>query len=134
MADWRRTMNLLKDKVIVITGGNSGIGYATAERVIAEGGIAIIVGRDGGKIKTACASLGNKAVGFVCDVSVVDDITKLYQNIGRDFDVIHGVFVNAGIAVLENVAEVSEKNFDFSIDTNLKGAFFTAQKATPLMK
>jgi NAD(P)-dependent dehydrogenase (short-subunit alcohol dehydrogenase family) len=127
-------MNRLKDKIIVITGGNSGIGYSTAEKVIAEGATAVIVGRDSEKVKNASSKLGEKAKGFVCDVSNSDEITSLFKKIGQSFDKIHGVVANAGIAVLENVEKVSEKSFDLSINTNLKGAFFTAQKALPLMR
>lgn len=123
----------LQDKIIVITGGNSGIGFATAEKIIEEGGIPIIVGRDEKKINQACAVLGKKAVGFTCDVTLVSQISELFKKIGHQFDCIHGVVANAGAALLEPIEAITEKSFDASLQLNLKGAFFTVQKALPLM-
>lgn len=124
----------LQNKIILITGGNSGIGFATAEKVIKEGAIAIIVGRDENKIKMACDALGKKARGFTCDITVVDEITKLYENISKQYEIIHGVVANAGSALLEPIESITEKSFDASIQLNLKSAFFTVQKAIPFMK
>lgn len=124
----------LKNKVIVITGGNSGIGYATAEKIIAEGGYAIIVGKDKKKVEEASKKLGNKSSAFVADVSKLADLENLFKKIRQEFDVIHGLVVNAGIANLERYEDVTEDSFNASVEINFKGAFFTAQKATPLLQ
>lgn len=125
---------LLRNKVIVITGGNSGIGYAVAEKVIAEGGIAVIVGKDHEKISLACDQLGKCSIGFKADVTQINEIDNLYHSLSEQFPTIHGVVVNAGVAIFEPCKDVTVASFDQSIITNLKGAFFTAQKAVPLMK
>lgn len=124
----------LQDKMIVITGGNSGIGFATAEKVIKEGGIPLIVGRDEKKVHQACCALEKKAVGFTCDVTMTEEICELFKKIGHQFDCIHGIVANAGAAVLEPIEAITEKSFDASLQLNLKGAFFTVQKALPLLK
>lgn len=124
----------LQNRAVVITGGNSGIGFATAKKVIEEGGISIIVGRDKEKINSACTVLGANSVGFTCDISIVDEITLLFEKIERQFEMIYGVVANAGHSVLEPMEIVTAKSFDLSMNTNLKGAFFTVQKAVPLMK
>lgn len=124
----------LQKKIIVITGGNSGIGFATAEKVIKEGGISVLVGQDEKKINHACEALGKNAVGFTCDVTIVAEIAALFQKIGEQFESIHGVVANAGAALLEPIEDITEKSFDASLQLNLKGAFFTVQKAIPLMK
>lgn len=128
-------MNMrFNEKIIVITGANSGIGFATAKKVIAEGANAIVVGRDEKKIKLACAELGKNSHPFICDVSIVDDVSLLFEKIAQQFKVIHGVVANAGQAILESIEKITESSFDASIDINFKSAFFTAQKALPLMR
>ena len=124
----------LKDKVIIITGGNSGIGYATAQKVIASGGIPIIVGRHEQRVNEACAALGKSAVGFVANVSSMTAIDALYEFVKQNFKEVHGVVANAGVAVIENCADITEAGYDHQFDINVKGAFFVAQKALPLMK
>lgn len=119
-------------KVILITGGNSGIGLATAKRIVAEGGTAIISGRDGEKLKKAEEQLGPMAYGIVADVSKLSDIEALYKEIKTEFGHLDGLFANAGIAIMEPLEQVTEEHIDAMMDTNIKGTFFTLQKAIPL--
>ena len=121
------------NKTVVITGGNSGIGYATARRIIQEGGTAIILGRDSQKLQDAQVSLGDRCHYYVVDIGRLDQVEQVFAKIKADFDILHGLFVNAGVALIETWNEISEKSFDQTVDVNLKGAFFTVQHAVPLM-
>ena len=119
-------------KVVLITGGNSGIGLATARRLVAEGAHVIITGRDGGKLRKALEGLGGKARGIVADVSQPRDIEALYSEIKAQYGHLDGLFANAGIAYMEPLDQVTEAHVDALMDTNVKGTFFTLQKAIPL--
>lgn len=125
---------MFQGKLIVITGGNSGIGFATAEKIVNNGGTPIIVGKDSKAIAKAIDKLGDKAKGYVCDVSQIDEIKKLFAQIASSYDEIHGIVANAGNAILEPVLEVTPDSFDKTVNTNFKGVFFTVQQAVPLMK
>lgn len=124
----------LKNKIILITGGTSGIGFATAKKVIQEEAHAIIVGRNMRKIKNACRFLGTQATGFFADVSLNSELNKLFSYIKKNFGQIHGVVINAGTLILEPFHEVTEESFDAAISTNFRGAFFTAQKSANLIQ
>lgn len=120
-------------KVAVVTGGNSGIGLATAKAFAAEGARVAITGRSEATLKAAQEQLGPDAVAIRADVSRLDDIDTAMDQIRRKFDRIDALFVNAGIGKFVPFVEVTEEFFDETVNTNLKGAFFTVQKAAPLL-
>jgi len=126
-------MEKLKDKVAVVTGGSTGIGFATARRFIAEGARVTITGRTHKTLDAAVAELGDRASGFQGDVSKLDDLDRLFESIRERGDKIDVLFVNAGIAPFVPFERASEEHFDQVIGVNLKGAYFTIQKALPLL-
>lgn len=125
--------NILEDKVAVVTGGNSGIGLATAQRFAAEGAKVVIFGRDAKSLDSAVASIGDAAIGVQGDVTQMADLDRLYQRVEAEHGRIDTLFVNAGVAQIRPLEEVDEEHFDLLFDINVKGAFFTVQKALPLL-
>jgi len=121
------------DKTVLITGGNSGLGLATAERLVAEGGKVIITGRNQESLAKAVTALGPRAEGIQADVTDTASLAALYTGLSAAKVTLDGLFVNAGIATFEALEAVTEESFDAMIDTNLRGAFFTVQKAIPLL-
>lgn len=120
-------------KTAVITGGNSGIGLATARRLVEEGAHVLLFGRNQEKLDAAVAELGEPTRAVQGDVSRLDDLDRLYEAVaesGRGVDVL---FVNAGVARAANLSEVDEQLFDSLFDINVKGAFFTIKKALPFL-
>ncbi len=126
-------MKRLEGKVAVITGGNSGIGLATAKRLQAEGAKVAILGRSQKTLDEAVKSIGNGVVAVQGDVAKLGDIDKLYAEVSQKLGKIDILFVNAGVAKFAPLAETSESTFDENFDTNIKGAYFTIQKALPLL-
>ncbi|BCA95382.1 putative oxidoreductase YkvO [Legionella antarctica] len=120
-------------KTILITGGSSGIGFATAKRIIDEGGSVIITGRNQESLDFAVENLGKKARSFASDASRLSDIEALFIFIKKEIGSINGLFANAGAAVLKPVDEVTEEDFDMLINVNVKSVFFTLQKAIPYL-
>lgn len=127
-------MNRLLNKTAVITGGNSGIGFATAKAFIAEGAKVIITGRNQASLDKAVAELGGEASGILADVSDMKAIRGLQQQVKAIAPVIDVVFINAGIAKFASIETVDEALFDEQFDVNVKGSFFTIQQLLPLMK
>lgn len=123
----------LNGKTALITGGNSGIGLETARRFIAEGAKVIITGRREAAVKQAAQELGPQATGLVADVSDLKAISQLYQQVQQQFGKLDILFANAGISELRPISEVDEALYDRIMDTNVKGLFFTVQKALPLL-
>jgi NAD(P)-dependent dehydrogenase (short-subunit alcohol dehydrogenase family) len=121
------------DKVAVVTGGNSGIGLATAKAFAREGARVAITGRSDATLKAAQKELGPDALVIKADVSRVPEITAAMEQIKKRFGRIDTLFVNAGIGRFVPFEEVTEEFFDEIMATNLKGAFFTVQKAVPLL-
>ena len=126
-------MGKLIDKVAVITGGNSGIGLATAQRFIAEGASVVITGRRQAAVEEALELLGPKATGFCGDVSNMRDLDALYAQVKERFGRIDVLVANAGIVSLAPFEQVTEAQFDEQNGINVKGVFFTVQKALPLL-
>ena len=122
-----------KDKVAVVTGGNSGIGLATARAFAREGAKVAITGRSDATLKAAQKELGPDALVIKADMARVPEIADAMKRIGERFRRIDALFVNAGIGRFVPFEEVSEEFFDDIVGTNLKGAFFTIQKAVPLL-
>src|SRR5262245_14529112 len=122
-----------KDKVAVVTGGNSGIGLATAKAFLREGAKVAITGRSESTLKAAQEELGPEVLVIRADMSRLPEIDAGMQRIKEKFGRIDVLFVNAGIGRFVPFEEVTEEFFDQTMATNLKGAFFTVQKAVPLL-
>jgi hypothetical protein len=121
-----------KDKVAIVTGGNSGIGLATARAYVREGAKVAITGRSDATLKAAQKELGPDVLAIKADFSKVAEIASAMDRIKERFGRIDALFVNAGIGKFIPLEEVTEEFFDETMATNLKGAFFTVQKAVPL--
>jgi NAD(P)-dependent dehydrogenase (short-subunit alcohol dehydrogenase family) len=126
-------MARLTGKVAVVTGGNSGIGLATAKRFHAEGAKIVISGRDQKTLDEAVKAIGGDVVAVRGDVSKLADLDKLYKTVGEAFGKIDVLFANAGIAKFAPFAESTETLFDETFDVNVKGVYFAIQKALPLL-
>jgi len=127
-------MNKHENKVAVITGGNSGIGYGIADELVAQGAKVVITGRSQNALEEAESTLGNNATGFVANQARLSDLDELVKNVGRKFGSIDTLVINAGIFHLLPIEAVSEEKFDETMNINFKGAFFTLQKFLPLLK
>lgn len=124
-------MSRLNGKVAVVTGGNSGIGLASAQRLQKEGARVAISGRSQKTLEEASKILGKDALVVQADVSKLPEIDKLYSAVAAKFGKIDILFVNAGIATFAPFAQFTEAAYDQLFDVNAKGAFFTVQKALP---
>jgi NAD(P)-dependent dehydrogenase (short-subunit alcohol dehydrogenase family) len=120
------------DKVAVVTGGNSGIGLATAKAFAREGARVAITGRSDTTLEAAHKELGPDSLVIKADVSRVPDIAAAMEEIKGRFGRIDALFANAGIGKFVPFEEVTEEFYDQTMATNLKGVFFTVQKAVPL--
>lgn len=125
-------MENLKNKIALITGGNSGIGYATAKQLKEQGATVIITGRRKEAIEKAALELG--VTGIVSDQSKIGDIEELALKIKTDFGKVDVLFINAGIAGLGTIEETSEELFDSIMNVNFKGAYFTLSRFIPILK
>jgi NAD(P)-dependent dehydrogenase (short-subunit alcohol dehydrogenase family) len=123
----------LKGKVAVITGGNSGIGLATAKEFVAQGAEVVISGRDEKTLEEAAKELGGKALAVRADIGRLDEIDGLFATVKAKFGRIDVLFVNAGVGKFVPLEAMTEEIYDSILDINLKGAFFTIQKALPLL-
>jgi NAD(P)-dependent dehydrogenase (short-subunit alcohol dehydrogenase family) len=126
-------MARLTGKVAVVTGGNSGIGLATAKRFREEGAKVVISGRDQKTLDQAVKTMGGDVLAVRGDVSKLGDLDKLYKLVAEKFGKIDVLFANAGIAKFAPVGDSTEALFDETFDINVKGVFFTIQKALPLL-
>lgn len=126
-------MGKLEGKVAVITGGNSGIGLATAKEFSEQGARVAISGRDQQTLDSAKKEIGNGVLAVKADSSNLSDIDALFSAVNKQFGKIDVLFVNAGIGKFLPVESVTEEFFDQIVDTNFKGAYFTIQKALPLL-
>ena len=126
-------MSKLQGKVAVITGGNSGIGLATAQRFVDEGARVAIFGRDANTLEAAVSQLGDAAIAVRGDVRSLDDLSGLFSTVEASLGKIDLLFVNAGVANLRPMDAVDEAHYDLMFDVNVKGAYFTVQKALPYL-
>jgi len=126
-------MSRLKNKVAVITGGNSGIGFGIAEAFNNEGAVGGIVGRNQETLNSAAARLGGNFIAINADVTNLADLERVFAVTAEKFGKIDIIVANAGGGAVGTVATTGEADFDQAIDLNLKSVYFTVQKALPYM-
>jgi NAD(P)-dependent dehydrogenase (short-subunit alcohol dehydrogenase family) len=127
-------MSKLKNKVAVITGGNSGIGFGIAEAFKNEGATGAIVGRNQETLDRSVAQLGDQFIAINADVTNLADLERVFAATAAKFGKIDVVVANAGAGTVGTVADLSEAEYDKTMDLNLKSVYFTVQKALPHMK
>jgi NAD(P)-dependent dehydrogenase (short-subunit alcohol dehydrogenase family) len=124
-------MNNLKNKIAVVTGGNSGIGLGAATELIAQGAKVIITGRNEKAVQSAANEIG--ATGIVSDQASIADIKALVTKVKNDFGKVDILVLSAGIYSIVPFEMVTEESYDASMNINLKGIFFTIQKFVPIL-
>ncbi|HOE56541.1 MAG TPA: SDR family oxidoreductase [Bacillota bacterium] len=126
----------MKDKVAVVTGGASGIGYATAELLAEYGADVAIVDLNeaaGNKAAGKIADAGGKAVFYKCDVTSSQDCERVVSQVKKKFGRIDILFNNAGVTVRKTVVDLEEREWDFVLDVSLKGAYLMSKYVIPVM-
>ena len=123
----------LKDKVALITGGNSGIGLATAQRFVAEGAYVFITGRRQAELDAAVQRIGHQVTGVQGDVACLPDLDRLYATVQQQQGHLDILFANAGGGEFAPLGAITEAHFDKTFNANVKGLLFTVQKALPLL-
>lgn len=126
-------MGKLEGKTVVITGGSSGIGLATAQQFVQEGAHVFITGRRQEELDRAVKELGTKVTAVQGDVSNLADLDRLYDAVNKSGRKIDVVFANAGIGDFQPLGSITEETYDQTFGVNVKGLVFTIQKALPLM-
>ena len=126
-------MNKLEGKIALITGGNSGIGLATAQQFVHEGAYVFITGRREPELAVAVKEIGRNVTGVQGDVSNLVDLDRLFAHIQREKGTLDIVFANAGVAQYAPLGEITEEHYDSIFNINVKGLLFTVQKALPLL-
>ena len=124
-------MGKLEGKLALVTGGNSGIGLATAKRFVTEGAYVFITGRR--DLAAAVKEIGRNVTGVQGDVSNLGDLDRLFAQIEQEKGRLDIVFANAGVAAYAPFGKITEEHYDSIFDINVKGLLFTVQKALPLM-
>ena len=124
----------LEGKVTLITGGNSGIGLATAKQFVNEGAYVFITGRREAELAAAKKQIGKNVTAIQGDVSNLDDLDRLFAQIRKEKGEIDIVFANAGVAKYAPLGTITEDFFDSIFDINVKGVLFTVQKSLPLLR
>lgn len=126
-------MGKLSGKVAVITGGNSGIGLATAKQFVEEGAYVYITGRRQPNLDEAVKAIGTNVTGVQGDVAKLEDLDRLFEQVKREKGRIDVLFANAGAAQFAPIGSYTEDHFDSTFNANVKGLVFTVQKALPLL-
>jgi NAD(P)-dependent dehydrogenase (short-subunit alcohol dehydrogenase family) len=126
-------MSAMDGKVAVITGGNSGIGLATAKRFVQEGAYVFITGRRQAELDAAVSLIGKNVTAVQGDVSKLDDLDRLYEVVRKAKGRVDVVFANAAVVDPVSLAESTAETFDRHFALNARGAYFTVQKALPLL-
>ncbi|MFF3564044.1 SDR family NAD(P)-dependent oxidoreductase [Streptomyces sp. NPDC002574] len=126
-------MGQLDGKTAVVTGGSTGIGFASARRFVEEGAHVYLTGRRQERLDAAVASIGERTTGVRGDVADPADVDRLYERIAADGRRVDVVFANAGVGEPAPLAQITEENIDFHLGVNVKGTIFTVQKALPLL-
>jgi NAD(P)-dependent dehydrogenase (short-subunit alcohol dehydrogenase family) len=126
-------MGKLEGRVALVTGGNSGIGLATAKAFVNEGAFVFITGRREAELAAAVQEIGGHVAAVQGDVSNLGDLDRLFERIKREKGRLDIVFANAGVANYSPLGEITDEFYDSIFDVNVKGVLFTVQKALPLM-
>lgn len=124
-------MNKLSNKIAIVTGGNSGIGYAAAQELSAEGATVIITGRNKASLEAAASELKAKAI--VADQGDLTSINQLVEEVKTTYGKVDIIFLNAGVASFAPLEFATEEHYDSIMDVNVKGVFFTLQKFLPIL-
>ncbi len=127
-------MGKFDGKVALVTGGSSGIGLATAQRLAAEGAHVFITGRRRAELDAAAKKIGRNSTAIQTDVSKLADLDRIFATIREQKGKLDILFVNAGAFASVPLSAVTEEEFDREFDINVKGALFTVQKALPLLR
>ena len=123
-----------ENKVVVVTGGTSGIGLATATAFAREGASVIITGRRQEALDAAVRAIGDRLTAVRADMASLADIDRFYDAIRQEHAQIDALFANAGGGEFAPLGAITEEHFDRTFDTNVKGVLFTVQRALPLLK
>ncbi|MEP6945913.1 MAG: SDR family NAD(P)-dependent oxidoreductase, partial [Acidobacteriota bacterium] len=126
-------MKKMEGKIVLVTGGTSGIGLATAKRFVNEGAFVFITGRRQTELDEAIKDIGRNVFGVQGDVSNMDDLDRLMEVIGNEKGKLDVVFANAGLGEYLPIGSITEEHFDKTFAVNVKGVAFTIQKALPLI-
>jgi NAD(P)-dependent dehydrogenase (short-subunit alcohol dehydrogenase family) len=126
-------MGKLEGKIALITGGNSGIGRATATQFVNEGAYVFITGRRDPELARAVKEIGRNVAAVQGDVSNFGDLDRLFTQIKQEKAKLDIVFANAGGATFAPLGKITEEHYDALFNSNVKGLLFTVQKAVPLM-
>ena len=126
-------MGRLEGKIALITGGNSGIGLATAKQFVNEGAYVFITGRRQSELDAAVKQIGKSVTAVQGDVSKLGDLDRLFAQIKREKGRLDIVFANAGVATYAPFGTITEEHYDSIFNINVKGLLFTVQKALPLL-
>jgi NAD(P)-dependent dehydrogenase (short-subunit alcohol dehydrogenase family) len=129
----RMKVGKLDGKIALVTGGNSGIGLATAKRFVGEGAYVFVTGRRDAELSAAVTEIGGNVTGIKGDVSSLGDLDNLFAQITQEKGKLDVVFANAGAAKYAPLGEITEELYDSIFDINVKGLLFTVQKALPLL-
>jgi NAD(P)-dependent dehydrogenase (short-subunit alcohol dehydrogenase family) len=127
-------MSTLQNKVAIITGGNSGIGLATAKELLEKGATVVITGRRQSAIDEAIKQLGPNATGILADTANLDHTDALVEKVQKLHGKVDILFINAGVGHFFPLEGATEAQFDQIMDINFKGAYFTLSKFLPLLK
>jgi NAD(P)-dependent dehydrogenase (short-subunit alcohol dehydrogenase family) len=126
-------MGKLDGKIAVVTGGNSGIGLATAKRFVDEGAYVFITGRRQPELDSAVKSIGKNVTAVQGDVAKLGDLDRLYETVKKEKGRVDILFANAGTGEFAPLGSITEEHYDKIFNANVKGLLFTVQKALPLM-
>jgi NAD(P)-dependent dehydrogenase (short-subunit alcohol dehydrogenase family) len=126
-------MGKLEGKIALVTGGNSGIGLATAKQFVSEGAYVFITGRRESELAAAVKEIGKNVTGVQGDVSNLGDLDRLFGQIKREKSKLDIVFANAGGAKFARIGEITEEHYAAIFNSNVKGVLFTVQKGLPLL-
>ncbi|MDZ8032084.1 glucose 1-dehydrogenase [Nostoc sp. DedSLP04] len=126
-------MKKLEGKIALVTGGNSGIGLATAKQFVAEGAYVYITGRRQAELDAAVEAIGKNVTAVQSDVSNLADLDRLFATIKQEQGHLDIIFANAGGGQIAPLGAITEEHFDKTFNVNVKGLLFTVQKALPLL-
>jgi len=126
-------MKKLEGKIALVTGGTSGIGLATAKQFVAEGAYVFITGRRQAELDAVVEAIGKNVTAIQSDASKLEDLDRLFAKIEQEQGHLNVIFANAGGGEIVPLGAITEKHFDKTFNTNVKGLLFTVQKALPLL-